>query len=355
MTTIETDIETNVEETSTTEKKIKQFKAKRQVITTINDFVLSTITLFNEEQVNNHASEFNNATKKHYIELLTEFWKRKDVQTRMKDMIVEKKMTVRIDKNIDEPDKAMSAYMLFSKDTRNMLKSNPETASMTFKEVTSYIAEKWKNVSPADKQRYEKMAEVDKKRYVDEMKTFNPSFVDKSRRRKDTSSNKNTTIPKPKSAYGYFTGDERPVVKSEHPELDDAGLKKELRARFKKLETTDTDRLKHYFDIVKEKTQEYEASLEEHNNGEGVVEEHKDEPEAEVNVIVFEEPIPPPITKKLSKKGQQPLQPPPAPVSSPSINKRKLNSVGGKTIAKPAIKKKKIAQVEDEVDNEITA
>jgi hypothetical protein len=73
-------------------------------------------------------------------------------------------------KDPNAPKKGMSAFMLFSNDQRNKIKTdNPE---LSFGEIGRKVGEAWKALSDKQKQVYVKKSEDDKKRYESEMETY---------------------------------------------------------------------------------------------------------------------------------------------------------------------------------------
>jgi hypothetical protein len=64
----------------------------------------------------------------------------------------------------------MSAFMIFSNEQRNKIKTaNPEAS---FGEIGRKVGEAWKALSDKQKQTYVKKSEEDKKRYESDMQTY---------------------------------------------------------------------------------------------------------------------------------------------------------------------------------------
>lgn len=73
-------------------------------------------------------------------------------------------------KDPNAPKKGMSAFMLFSNDQRNKIKTdNPE---LSFGEIGRKVGEAWKALNDKQKQVYVKKSEDDKKRYESDMETY---------------------------------------------------------------------------------------------------------------------------------------------------------------------------------------
>lgn len=73
-------------------------------------------------------------------------------------------------KDPNAPKKGMSAFMLFSNDQRNKIKT--ENPDLSFGEIGRKVGEAWKALSDKQKQVYVKKSEDDKKRYESEMQTY---------------------------------------------------------------------------------------------------------------------------------------------------------------------------------------
>ena len=73
-------------------------------------------------------------------------------------------------KDPNAPKKGMSAFMIFSNEQRNKIKTaNPEAS---FGEIGRKVGEAWKALSDKQKQTYVKKSEEDKKRYESDMQTY---------------------------------------------------------------------------------------------------------------------------------------------------------------------------------------
>lgn len=73
-------------------------------------------------------------------------------------------------KDPNAPKKGMSAFMMFSNEQRNKIKTdNPEAS---FGEIGRKVGEAWKALNDKQKQTYVKKAEQDKKRYESELQTY---------------------------------------------------------------------------------------------------------------------------------------------------------------------------------------
>jgi len=73
-------------------------------------------------------------------------------------------------KDPNAPKKPLSAYMFFSQDWRDRVKT--ESPDATFGETGKILGAKWKELSESDKKPYHDMAARDKKRYEAEKETY---------------------------------------------------------------------------------------------------------------------------------------------------------------------------------------
>jgi len=67
------------------------------------------------------------------------------------------------DKDPNAPKRPLSAYMYFSQDWRERIKT--EHPEVSFGEIGRLLGQKWKSLSDEDKKPYEDMASRDKKRH----------------------------------------------------------------------------------------------------------------------------------------------------------------------------------------------
>lgn len=245
-----TKIETmnTIEDTTTLEvpKKEKKKMYNRSVLHAINEFFeMSFLTGLDEDN----------------SKLFSKAWKTHDNQTNLKNMLKDKMITMKVKKDHSLPTKPLTAYILFNKDCRKKLKEEPNGSNLTFDDVTKYVSSKWKELAsenPSEIERYTKMAEKDQERYDTEMKAIDPTYVSKKEKKTKTVKH---DVKKPKSAYHYFSEEERPVIIENNPSMEKKQITEELKARWKSLQETDTDRLKYFFDIAKTKKNEYDEQM----------------------------------------------------------------------------------------------
>lgn len=77
------------------------------------------------------------------------------------------------------PARARTAYLIFSEETRATLKDE-DGKPYGFTESGKIVGEKWRSLSEEGKAKYYEAAKEDKKRFVEEMKAFDPNFVERA-------------------------------------------------------------------------------------------------------------------------------------------------------------------------------
>lgn len=81
-----------------------------------------------------------------------------------------KKRTTRRKKDPNAPKRALSSYMFFANENRDIVRS--ENPDVTFGQIGRLLGERWKALTPEDKQPYEAKAAADKKRYESEKELY---------------------------------------------------------------------------------------------------------------------------------------------------------------------------------------
>ena len=74
-------------------------------------------------------------------------------------------------KDPNAPKRALSAYMFFANENRDIVRS--ENPDVTFGQIGRLLGERWKALTAEDKQPYEAKAEADKNRYESEKELYN--------------------------------------------------------------------------------------------------------------------------------------------------------------------------------------
>lgn len=74
-------------------------------------------------------------------------------------------------KDPNAPKRALSAYMYFANENRDIVRSeNPE---ISFGQMGKLLGERWKSLNDQDKLPYENKAKIDKERYYNEKELYN--------------------------------------------------------------------------------------------------------------------------------------------------------------------------------------
>ncbi|CCF59196.1 hypothetical protein KAFR_0G01620 [Kazachstania africana CBS 2517] len=81
-----------------------------------------------------------------------------------------KKRTQRRKKDPNAPKRALSAYMFFANENRDIVRS--ENPDVTFGQIGRILGERWKALNAEDKEPYEAKAAADKKRYESEKELY---------------------------------------------------------------------------------------------------------------------------------------------------------------------------------------
>lgn len=76
-------------------------------------------------------------------------------------------------KDPNAPKRALSAYMFFANDQREVVRGENPTAS--FGQIGKLLGEKWKSLTESEKKPYEDKAAEDKKRYEEEKHAYQSS------------------------------------------------------------------------------------------------------------------------------------------------------------------------------------
>lgn len=81
-----------------------------------------------------------------------------------------KKRTTRKKKDPNAPKRALSSYMFFANENRDIVRS--ENPDVTFGQIGRLLGERWKALTPEDKEPYDAKAAADKKRYESEKELY---------------------------------------------------------------------------------------------------------------------------------------------------------------------------------------
>jgi hypothetical protein len=135
-------------------------------------------------------------------------------------------------KDPNAPKASRSAYHYFTQEMRETIKA--EDAELSFAELNKTLGERWKAVSPEEKERFEKLAAEDKKRNKREMASYTPPKGSVERKKKKAKKDPNA----PKKGLGpffIFSKEMRPTIKAENPDMQATDMGRKLGELFRAL------------------------------------------------------------------------------------------------------------------------
>jgi hypothetical protein len=128
------------------ETKVLNAKDQRKIVRDITNHILPLVEAKVDEWVTNNRNLFRNRPE------LKRFHKKNEV------------------KDITEPKKPGSAFMLFKQERRNFHKSNGSLSRESA--LLVQVAAEWRSLSETDKQRYEKLYSIRQEQYESEWKLW---------------------------------------------------------------------------------------------------------------------------------------------------------------------------------------
>eukprot|EP00924_Labyrinthula_sp_SR-Ha-C_P008999 maker-scaffold_2-snap-gene-9.3-mRNA-1 protein AED:0.01 eAED:0.01 QI:623/1/1/1/0.66/0.5/4/119/196 len=138
-----------------------------------------------------------------------------------------RKRTTKPKKN--KPKKAMTPFMVFSKETRKLLVE--QQPGITFSQIGKELGALWRAMSSEKKQQYVDKANLDYQRFLRETKNLDDEG---HKVRRSATQVKQTKVKKAISAYLYFCNAHRNQVKAKHPELKMVEIQRLLAEKWKK-------------------------------------------------------------------------------------------------------------------------
>lgn len=166
------------------------------------------------------------------------------------------------DASLVRPARSRTAYMMFVKDCRPRVQT--EHPEMSFVDITREVAKQWQALSGREKKPYVDRAAADKKRYDGEVAKFKEEHPGQSLTiRKKKRQPKLKAPTRARSAYVFYTKEQRPVLKEQHPNLEFGDLTKRVAAGWKAL--SKAQRAKFETQAVADRTR-YEAEIAQFNN-----------------------------------------------------------------------------------------
>ena len=140
-------------------------------------------------------------------------------------------------KDVNRPKKASTAYILFSNEMRESVKSKNPT--MKSNEIMTELGRLWKQISDADREKYQKMFELERTRYETEMSSYVPPQVKETVTQK---SKEKSDLKKPMNAYVIFSQEVRPLVKEREPSLTFGEVTQRLASKWNSMSDSEKDK-----------------------------------------------------------------------------------------------------------------
>lgn len=162
----------------------------------------------------------------------------------------------KLKKDPDAPKAAVNAYILFSRDNRDDVKSeNPDMKAI---DITKKLAEMWKESDEDLKKEYKEKSEQDKERYTKELESYVPKegFQNPKEKKTKSKKTKKTGPKKPLNAYMWFCNDKRDELKGKG--FNNTEILREMGRLWKEL----TDKKKKpYLKKAEEDKERYEEEM----------------------------------------------------------------------------------------------
>lgn len=260
--------------------------------------------------------------KEHGSDEMLKSWESKKVKEELKTLMSSGKKI----KDPNAPKGALSAYMFFCKDQRSAVKNDIGDNS---KEIVQELGRRWnilkdchsEGLEKKQWEKYEKQALDDKTRFEAEMASYEPpthsqmeqikEAIVKKKRKSGSKSDKdeNENTPKAaKSAYIFFTLEERVKIKEEYPEMSGKEIMAEMGVRWKDLKSDKKrkEEMNKYAQLALKDKERYDNEMANFKDEEKIPSKKKDKnddlfgSDTEVDSEVKEEPK---IVKKSKKQS----------------------------------------------------
>lgn len=128
-----------------------------------------------------------------------------------------------------KPKKAMTPFMVFSKETRKLLVQ--ENPSLTFSEIGKELGARWRSLNEEGRKQYVVKANEDYQRFLKECEEMESQCLGK--KRKTIEQKKQTKKKKAISAYLYFCNAHREQVKALYPDMKMVEIQRMLAEKWK--------------------------------------------------------------------------------------------------------------------------
>lgn len=128
-----------------------------------------------------------------------------------------------------KPKKAMTPFMVFSKETRKFLVA--ENPNMTFSDIGKELGARWRSLSEKDREIYVEKSKDDYQRFLKESERLDA--LNPNKKRKSVEQKQQTKKKKAISAYLYFCNAHREQVKACHPDMKMVEIQRLLANKWK--------------------------------------------------------------------------------------------------------------------------
>jgi len=168
-----------------------------------------------------------------------------------------KKLSSTRKKKVKGPKKVRSAYLYFCEAERPKIKKDKPELSAT--EILSECGARWTLIKDKPKmiKKFKDLSEKDKERYNKEMETFTPDESEVSDDEKPKKK-KSNGLKKNKTAFLFFSTDERQKIKDEGLEISAKEILTEIGSRWKVFQESNPNGVKKYEQMAAEDKIRYE-------------------------------------------------------------------------------------------------
>ena len=228
--------------------------------------------------------------------------KKKQKKEDKKQKRKEKKSKENEDGGVKMPKRSNSSYIFFCMSERENIKK--EYPDMNNKDITRKLGEKWTEIKN-DNQKikaFKDMADKDKERFNNEMSEQN---IQKKSKKSKKDGNEGPS--KNLSGYIHFCQNERQIIKTQNPELNNKQVVSEMASRWKTLKETDTNAWQRYQDIAQKDKERYLSQKSNWKTSDSVETEVVEEQEEQV--------VEAPAVEKKKKSSKKKKESAPAPVA----------------------------------------
>ncbi|KAJ3448070.1 high mobility group protein dsp1 [Anaeramoeba flamelloides] len=157
------------------------------------------------------------------------------------------------------PKKPRSSFNFFVTESRKKIKK--ENSDMNFREVTKEVSKRWKEIKEKEKKKYIKMATEDKKRYEKEKEKWEKEKSSSESEPEITTRTRfnGKKVPRfsepkrPRSAYHFFSMEERPKLKNKFPSDSSSKITKKLGKKWKALKDSEAKKFTKKADADKKR------------------------------------------------------------------------------------------------------